>query len=53
MKNGFSVDKKDTDAVEIWGGAEYTIVRVDNSVYDQLALSGHDNRPTILTFSPT
>ena len=31
--------------VEIWGGAEYTIVRIKDSIHDQLSLSGHEERP--------
>lgn len=30
--------------VEIWGGTEYSVVRVRGSVYDQLACSGHEDR---------
>lgn len=31
-------------SVEIWGGAEYSVVRVRDSVYDQLECSGHEDR---------
>jgi dTDP-4-dehydrorhamnose reductase len=30
------------DAVEIWGGLEYSYVRVKNNVYDQLARTGYE-----------
>lgn len=30
--------------VEIWGGVECTMVRIKNTVYDQLKKSGHENR---------
>jgi dTDP-4-dehydrorhamnose reductase len=30
--------------VEIWGGVECTVVRIKNSVHDQLKISGHENR---------
>ncbi|HLN74582.1 MAG TPA: family 1 glycosylhydrolase [Prolixibacteraceae bacterium] len=35
---------KDIINVPIWGGAEYSVVRVHDSIYDQLAQSGHEER---------
>lgn len=35
---------KDIENVPIWGGAEYSVVRVHDSIYDQLAQSGHEER---------
>jgi dTDP-4-dehydrorhamnose reductase len=35
---------KDIENVPIWGGAEYSVVRVHDSIYDQLAQSGHEQR---------
>jgi dTDP-4-dehydrorhamnose reductase len=32
------------NTIEIWGGSEYSFVRVQNSVYDQSAQSGHEDR---------
>lgn len=34
------------DLVEIWGGVECTVARIDNSFHDQLAKSGHESRLT-------
>jgi dTDP-4-dehydrorhamnose reductase len=31
--------------LELWGGMEYTINRVNNEYFDQLSYSGHYNRP--------
>lgn len=42
--NNLEVNNKDIDKVAIWGGAEYSVVRINNSVYDQLAQSGHEKR---------
>ncbi|HEX2922236.1 MAG TPA: sugar nucleotide-binding protein [Bacteroidales bacterium] len=33
-----------TDRIQIWGGAEYSYVRVRDNVYDQLAVNGHEER---------
>lgn len=30
--------------VEIWGGVECTVARIRNNIYDQLKISGHENR---------
>jgi dTDP-4-dehydrorhamnose reductase len=38
------VINNDIDHVPIWGGAEYSVVRVHDSIYDQLAQSGHEQR---------
>ncbi|MGE5393739.1 MAG: SDR family oxidoreductase [Candidatus Saccharibacteria bacterium] len=38
------VNNKDIDNVPIWGGAEYSVVRVHDNIYDQLAQSGHEER---------
>lgn len=38
------IHNKDIDKVAIWGGAEYSVVRINNTVYDQLAQSGHEER---------
>lgn len=35
---------KNKNAVEIWGGVEYSLVRVRDSVYDQLLMNGHEER---------
>lgn len=35
---------QDIDTVPIWAGAEYSVVRVFDSIYDQLAQSGHEER---------
>jgi dTDP-4-dehydrorhamnose reductase len=32
------------DALEVWGGVECTVNRVDDTFYDQLQRSGHDRR---------
>ncbi|HLN20855.1 MAG TPA: SDR family oxidoreductase [Bacteroidales bacterium] len=32
------------NGVEIWGGAEYSFVRIGNAVYDQLSASGNETR---------
>lgn len=37
-------EDKNKNRVEIWGGAECSVVRVGNSVYDQLSRSGHEER---------
>lgn len=42
--DNLEINNKDIDKVAIWGGAEYSVVRVNNSVYDQLAQSGHEER---------
>src|SRR4051812_4286926 len=33
---------------ELWGGIEYTVNRVGDRYFDQIAWSGHDNRPADL-----
>lgn len=35
---------QDIENVPIWGGAEYSVVRVHDRIYDQLAQSGHEQR---------
>ena len=35
---------QDIDSIPIWGGAEYSVVRVQDRIYDQLAQSGHEQR---------
>jgi dTDP-4-dehydrorhamnose reductase len=42
--SGLDQVSQNTGSVEIWGGAEYSLVRVENDTYDQLERSGHDNR---------
>ncbi|HLN54495.1 MAG TPA: sugar nucleotide-binding protein [Bacteroidales bacterium] len=36
--------ERNNHSIEIWGGAEYSVVRVGNNVYDQLSCSGHEER---------
>ena len=38
------MDDKQNNAIELWGGIECTINRVQNNYFDQLAYSGHYNR---------
>ncbi len=33
-----------TPGLEVWGGLEYTVNRVDDTYFDQMAWSGHDQR---------
>lgn len=40
--------EENISSVEIWGGAEYSLVRVKNTVYDQLSCSNHEIRNTDL-----
>lgn len=42
--NNLEINNKDIDNVSVWGGAEYSVVRVNNTIYDQLAQSGHEER---------
>jgi len=42
------LNNQDIDRIPIWGGAEYSFVRVQNGIYDQLAQSGHEERLTDL-----
>lgn len=35
---------QDIENIAIWGGAEYSVVRVNNTIYDQLAQSRHEDR---------
>ncbi|MBC8005295.1 MAG: hypothetical protein H7X84_07455, partial [Verrucomicrobia bacterium] len=35
---------QDIEHIAVWGGAEYSVVRVNNIVYDQLAQSRHEDR---------
>jgi dTDP-4-dehydrorhamnose reductase len=37
-------EEENINSVEIWGGAEYSVVRVKNTVYDQLACNNHEIR---------
>ncbi|HET6557023.1 MAG TPA: family 1 glycosylhydrolase [Prolixibacteraceae bacterium] len=42
--NNLENNNKDIDNIAVWGGAEYSVVRVNNTLYDQLAQSGHEER---------
>lgn len=42
--------EQNNHSIEIWGGAECSVVRVGNNVYDQLACSGHEQRPGDLNY---
>lgn len=42
--SGLDQVRENTGSVEIWGGAEYSLVRVGDDIYDQLARSGYDDR---------
>lgn len=37
-------EEENISSVEIWGGSEYSVVRVKNTVYDQLACNNHEIR---------
>lgn len=39
-----NIDENINNSIEIWGGSEYSFVRVHDNVYDQLARNGHEER---------
>ena len=48
MSHVLEIEKRSTEptreAMELWGGVEYTCNRVDDRYFDQTELSGHDRR---------
>ena len=43
-ENHLELISQDIENIAIWGGAEYSVVRVNNGIYDQLAQSRHEER---------
>lgn len=48
--SGLDQLRQNKNPVEIWGGAEYSLVRVEDDIYDQLARTGHDEELSDLDF---
>lgn len=45
LNNEILEQKQYTNKIEIWGGVECTAARIEDKLYDQLLMNGHEQRP--------